>query len=230
MKDLMIVAKKQKTISIKQDEHVFICGMTGSGKSQLAEIYLAGENFPHVVMLDTKGQVYERRKKRQPIWRGLEEKEDFTVVEHLKDLGTVETDKIVYAPHFQEQDLDHYNSLLKWIYQRENTTLWVDEMMEVSPSAHKYPEYIKALYTRGRSKDVGVWACAQRTLDIPAIILANTTHFFVFDLNQPQDRKKMADSTGVPEFQIKPSTVGGKYSFWYFNYKMDKPQIAKLQL
>jgi len=217
------------SISIKQSEHVFICGMTGSGKSQLAEIYLAGANFPNVVMLDSKGQVYERRAKRQPVWRGLDEGEDFTVVERLKNLETVETQKIIYAPHFEEQDQEHYEALLKWVYQRERTTLWIDELMEVCPSAMRYPLHIKACYTRGRSKNVGVWACAQRTLDIPAIVLANTTHFFVFDLNQPQDRKKMADSTGVPEFMQKPSEVGGKYAFWYYNYKMSKPVIGKLK-
>jgi hypothetical protein len=225
-----------KALQIKQHEHVFIAGMTGSGKSQLAEIFLAGEDFPHVVMLDSKGQVYERREDRKPIWQGvgrnLEEGKDFEVVEHVKELEYVETPKMIYAPHFEEQDMVHYEALLQWVYQRKNTTLWMDETMEICQGATRYPLHIKALYTRGRSKNVGVWACAQRTLDIPAIILANTTHFFIFDLNQPQDRKKMADATGVPLFNEKPSDYGGKYSFsfWYYNYSMDKPINLKLKL
>lgn len=198
-------------ITIRPDEHVFVPGMTGSGKSWLAEIYLAGFETS-VVKLDTKGEVYERRKKKQPIWRGLVEGKDYVVVEYLKDLPDVETLKIVYAPHFTEQTLEHYDSLMKWVYERENTTLWIDELMEVAPNPHKYPPYLKAIYTRGRSKDVSIWALAQRTLDIPGIVLSQTTHFFVFNLNQPQDRKKVADGTGVLEFYDQP----GEHYFWYF--------------
>jgi DNA helicase HerA-like ATPase len=209
-------------IHIKPDEHVFIPGMTGSGKSVLAEVYLAG--FQNVVKLDTKGEVYERRKKGEEVWRGLVEGKDFTVVEHLADLSEVKTPKIIYAPHFTEQTLEHYDALLKWVYDRENTTIWVDELMEVCPSAMKYPPYIKAIMTRGRSKNVSMWALAQRTIDIPTIVLANTTHFFVFNLNQPQDRKKLADSTGVMEFYYQP----GKYKFWYF--KLGQTHAVRGQL
>lgn len=198
-------------VYIKPDEHVFIPGMTGSGKSVLAEVYLAGME-QSVVKLDTKGEVYERRKKGEDIWRGLEEGKDFVVVEYLKDLPEVTTKNIIYAPHFTEQDMDHYDSLLKWVYMRENTTIWIDELMEVSPSPLKYPPYLKALYTRGRSKNVSVWALAQRTIDIPGIVISQTSHFFVFNLNQPQDRKKLADSTGILEFYQQPGT----YTFWYF--------------
>ena len=38
---------------IKSSEHVFIAGRTGSGKTFLAETYLA--SFPNVIVLDTKG-------------------------------------------------------------------------------------------------------------------------------------------------------------------------------
>lgn len=211
-------------VTIEPDEHVFIPGMTGSGKSVLAEVYLAG--FDHVVKLDTKGEVYERRKKGQPIWRGLVEDEDYTVVEHLEDLPSVETPKIIYAPDFREQNLEYYNELMKWVYLRENTTLWVDELMEVAPSPMKYPEYLKAIYTRGRSKNVSIWALAQRTLDIPGIVLSQSTHFFVFNLNQPQDRKKIADATGILEFYQQP----GKYNFWYFRLGQTHATLGRLQL
>lgn len=216
---------------IGQDEHVLVAGMTGSGKSFLVEIYLAGAAFPYVVMLDTKGQVYERRKKKVPLWRGLVEGVDFTVVERLQDLDRVKTDKIIYAPIWQEQNQEHYNSLLEWVYRRENTTLWIDELMEVAPGPNRYPDFMKANYTRGRSKNVGIWACTQRTLDIPTIAIANTSHFFIFNLNQPQDRKRMMDSTGVLEFNHKPGDIAkDKYSFWYFKDGGTKAELGKLDV
>lgn len=209
---------------IATDEHVFIPGMTGSGKSVLAEIYLAG--FDYVVKLDTKGETSERQKNGKPIWRGLKEGRDFTVVRHLAELDNVETDKIIYEPVFEESELDYYNELMKWVYRRENTTLWIDELMEVAPGPMKYPPYLKALYTRGRSKDVGVWALTQRPSDIPTIAMANSTHFFVFNLNLPQDREKMVKVTGMTEFYELP----GKHNFWYYKMGDDWPVRAKLDL
>lgn len=217
--------------TIGQDEHVFIPGMTGSGKSVLAEIYLAGAAFPHVVMLDTKGQVYERRKKKQPLWRGLVEGTDFVVVERLADLNRVRTPKMIYAPVWEEQTPEHYNSLMQWVYRRENTTLWIDELMEVAPGPTRYPDYLKALYTRGRSKNVGVWACTQRSLDIPTIVLSNSSHYFVFNMNQPQDRKRLADVTGIQEFHDKPGDIArDKFAFWYFKNGSLNAEIGKLTI
>lgn len=208
------------------DEHVFVSGQTGTGKSFLAEVYLAGENFLHVVKLDTKGEVYERRKKKQPIWRGLVEGRDYTVIERLQDIDSVETPKIVYAPVFEEQEQEYYDALMKWVYMRENTTLWIDELMEVCPGPFKYPPYLKGLMTRGRSKNAAVWACTQRPADIPSIVMGNCTHFFIFDMNLPQDREKVAKTTGAPDFLDKP----GYRNFWYFKNGWNAPIVATLKV
>lgn len=208
------------------DKHVGIAGQTGTGKSVLAEIYLAGVTEVDVVKLDTKGEVYERRKKKEPIWRGLVEGKDYTVVERLEELDDVRTRKIIYAPIFEEQELEYYDALMKWVYMRENTTLWIDELMEVCPSHFKYPPYLKGIMTRGRSKNVAVWACTQRPADIPAIVFGNCSHFFIFDMNLPQDREKMAKITGASRFLEKP---GFRY-FWYFESGWDEPIKATLKL
>jgi hypothetical protein len=210
--------------NIRTDEHVFIPGMTGSGKSVLAEVYLSG--FEHVVKLDTKGEVYERRKEGKPIWRGLTEGKDYTVIERLDELDSVRTPKIIYAPTFEEQEIDYYDALMKWVYLRENTQLWIDELMEVAPSPHKYPLYLKALYTRGRSKNVSVWALSQRTMDIPAIVFSQTTHYFVFNLLLPQDRDKLVKGTGCPDFY----TLPGEHTFWYFRLGEEHAVRGKLKM
>lgn len=208
---------------IQTDEHVFCCGKTGSGKSFLTEVYLAGFNSS-VIKLDTKGEYYERIRDGKEIWRGLEEEKDYTVIFRLSDIDQVQTQKIIYVPDFEEQTMDFYNALMKWIYDRENTTLWVDELMSIAESPRSYPIYLKALMTRGRSKNISVWALTQRVMDIPTIVLANSTHFFVFDLNLPQDREKIAKATGQTEVLEKP----GNYYFWYYKDGTNKPIRAKL--
>ncbi|CKE76120.1 Type IV secretory pathway%2C VirB4 components [Streptococcus pneumoniae] len=208
---------------IPTDQHVFITGQTGTGKSFLAEMYLRG--YEYVVKLDTKGEVFERRKKKQPVWEGLKEGRDYTVIEHLADIDDVETKKIIYAPDFQEQEQEYYDALMKWVYRRENTILWIDELMEVCPSPFKYPPYLKGLMTRGRSKEAVVWACTQRPSDIPSIVMGNSDHFFVFDQNLPQDRKKLCETTGSYKFMDLP----GYRNFWYFKRGWSDPVLATLK-
>lgn len=204
---------------IGTDEHVFIAGMTGSGKSVTAEHYLAG--YANVIKLDTKDEVSERRKQKKPLWKGLVEGKDYTVINRLAELDNVDTPKIIYVPEFDEQTQDHYNSLFKWVYERQNTILWIDELMSIADSPSRYPPYLKALYTRGRSRESVVWALTQRPMDIPTIVMANSTHFFIYNLNMPQDREKVAKATGYPEFYDLP----GKYTFWYLNITAAVPPV-----
>lgn len=209
-------------------EHVFIAGMTGSGKSYLAESYLA--SYEYVVKLDTKDEVTERRIKGENLWYGLREGKDFTVCRSLEELSTVETKKIIYVPDIDEQDDIHYDAFFKWIYERQNTIVWVDELMEVCPSALKFPFYLKAIYTRGRSKNIGCWALTQQPVNIPSFVYANSTHFFTFELQRFEDREKVSKSTGVPELKYTPTDKQHPFAFWYFrsgNKNATKGQIMK---
>lgn len=211
-------------MEIQNSEHVFITGQTGTGKSVVAEIYLAG--MQNVVKLDTKGEYYERKRKGLVQWRGLREGIDFEVVFKLSDINEVQAPKIIYVPDHDEMEQEYYNALMKWVYDRENTILWIDELMEVCPSPFKYPPFLKALYTRGRSKEAVVWACTQRPSDIPAICLANSTHYFIFAMQLPTDREKIAKATGRNEFYQQPKG----HEFWYWKIGTDDVVLAELKL
>jgi hypothetical protein len=216
----------QNNPEILTSEHCFCAGSTGSGKSVLAEVYLAGSSFPYVVKLDTKGEYYERKMQGLPVWRGLTEGKDYEVVFKLKDLDRVTTKKIIYVPDFEEQEIPFYDSFFKWCYERENTTIWIDELMSVAESPLRYPRFLKACLTRGRSKNVSVWSLTQRPTEIPSIIMANCTHFFIFNLNLPQDREKLVKVTDQKDFLIKPQ----KHHFWYYKIGNNKPVLATLNL
>lgn len=213
-----------KAIKIGTDEHVYVMGMTGSGKTVLCEVYLS--EYKNVIKLDTKGEVYERRAKGKSAWYGLEEGEDFQVVETLAELMNCGSGKIIYAPTFEEQTPDVYDEFFKFCYLRENTVVWVDELMSIA-TASRYPQWLRAIMTRGRSKHVAAWCCTQRPVDVPTIVPANTTHFFCFDLMLETDRKKVCDITGWDTFMERP----GKYNFWYFKVGQDHPPVkARLKL
>ena len=211
-------------INIGMDEHVFVCGGTGSGKTFMCEYYLANVDSM-VVKLDTKGEVFERRAKGKPIWHGLNDN-DVEVIEHLEQLPQVQKDRVIYCPVPEEMNIDFYDSLGNWVYDKGDCIWWIDELMSVADSPMKYPFSIKKLYTRGRFKNSVCWSATQRPSDIPSIILANSQHFFVFNTPLPQDRKKLCDATGCSGFM----EVLPKYIFNYSHTGAPNTVKAKLKI
>lgn len=203
---------------IKQSEQVFVVGMTGSGKSYFCETYL--RSYPYVIKLDTKREYEERRADGVSAWRGLTEGVDFEVVEHLSDIYNCKCPKIIYAPVFEELNEETYNEFFKFCFERENTIVWVDELMSIA-TAQRIPPQLLRITTQGRSKNVGLWTCTQRPSGIPQIIPANSTHVVGYRLRLDVDKKRMVDITGCPEFYEEL----GKYQFWY--YKVGYPHAVK---
>jgi hypothetical protein len=221
------MTKKAKIIPA--NEHVFIAGRTGSGKTFMAKKYLA--NYDNVVAIDTKG-LLSWPEIPDTMWRGQEKEilvnngknKNLTIVTKLEALENVNTPKIIYRPEWDELNEEFYNAFFKWVYMRKNTIVWVDEAMSICPSPFKIPEYYKAILTRGRQRQTAVWSLTQRPSGIPQIIMSESTHFFVFDLNLPQDREKLVEVTGARELYAKP----GKYVFWYYHVENDQAFKAKL--
>lgn len=197
-------------MSILTSHHVTIPGMTGCGKSHLAESYLS--QFPKVVKLDTKGETVDKLSKGINPWPLVNPKE-LTVVTKLEDL--IENDDspyLIYNPVHDELNPDYYDAFFQWAYYHRNITVWVDEVMEVLDSPQKILKWYKAILTRGRYFDVGLWQLTQRPMGIPPLCISQSTHVFCFDLQLDQDRKKVSDVTGVSDFLIKPEG----HNFWYW--------------
>lgn len=208
-------------VDIKANEHVFVCGATGTGKSYLSETYLGG--FEYVVKLDTKQESYERYMDDESAWYGLDEGKDFDVCHSLEEAMESDFKKIIYTPDYSEINPDTMDEFFKWIYERGNTIVWIDELMSIT-SARTYPQQLKRCAIMGRSKGVGIWALTQRPSDIPTIVLANSRHFFMFDLSAPQDRKKMSDTTGCQEMLENPTG----FNFWYASSNSRHATLARL--
>ncbi|MNG10011.1 hypothetical protein D3C84_934560 [compost metagenome] len=139
---------------------------------------------------------------------------ELTIIEKLADVEHVETPYFIYSPNMDElNDKDlYFEEFFKWAYFTRNITLLVDEAMEVSENPFSIPRHYKGILTRGRTRDVSVWSCTQRPAGLSPMIISQSKHIFMFNLRKKEDRKKIADSTGVPEFMDNPS---GHY-FWYW--------------
>lgn len=218
------MSKQDRINQIKIDEHVFIPGRTGSGKTFLCEVYLAG--FDNVVKLDTKNEYADKKKNRENVWHGLEEGKDFKVFHDFSEMQNETKGKMIYVMPIEEQTPENFDLFFKWCYTRGNTIVWIDELMSVS-TARTYPKYLRIILSAGRSRNVAAWCCTQRPVDVPQIVTANAIHLFVFDLNLDVDRKKMRDVTGYEEFMKMP----GRYNFWYFKMTEYYPPVkARLEV
>jgi ABC-type oligopeptide transport system ATPase subunit len=199
---------------IAKNEHVFITGMTGCGKTFLAQTYLAG--YPCVLVLDTKG-FFE-----------FENVEDVPVFDRLNEFinycNETKISKVIYRPHFTELNTEFYNKFFEFAYFRMNCIVYVDEVMDVCDNASSVPQYAKGILTRGRQRNTAMWISTQRPKTIPLVFMSEATHYFIFRLNLENDRKRIQEI--IPHDEI--NTLIDKYKFWYFTHTMDKPVLASL--
>jgi energy-coupling factor transporter ATP-binding protein EcfA2 len=179
------------------DRALFV-GMTGSGKTTLARALLASR--AHVVVLDGKGTV------KWPGWTRV------STLAAAAKLDPLEHPRIIYAPTARElSDDETVEAFFAWVYERRNTLLYIDEIYSVALGA-EIPFWLHALLTRGRERGCPVWGSTQRPMYIPMAFLTEAEHAYLFRLQAPQDRKKVADFYGV-----NPESLHGlaKHRFHY---------------
>ena len=97
--------------------------------------------------------------------------------------------------------------------------------MEVVENSAVIPPYLKGLLTRGRSRNSAVWMATQRPVNVHPLCISQCKHLFIFDMNLDQDRKKVADVTGVADFLNRP----GWHNFWYWFQGMQSAIKGRLE-
>lgn len=209
---------------IKPNESVFIPGRTGSGKTFLAKTYLA--NYPAVIALDTKEDLNFDTVPPQ-------ERQVITRLEDLPYAASQTRCKVIYRPELAEMKWEYFEEFFKYCYLRKNCIVWIDEVMSICPNPYKIPEYYKGILTRGRSRNTACWSLSQRPAGIPVVIMSESKHFFVFDMNMSQDRDRVAEVTGCPELRIKPDQYAreslklkGEHYFWYYYVTWDAAKLG----
>ena len=205
---------KMKLDEIKSSHHVAICGMNGSGKTYLAKVYLAGKNFPNVIVYDTKGTF---------TW---EQVPDAPIFQRLSDLMKFQGGRAIYRPSIEEfEDKAIIEAFFKWVYLRGNTIVYIDELASFTTSTYA-PLYLKAIWTRGRELNVGCWASTQRPKNVPLLAFSEASFFFIFALNLEADRRRIYE---VVQSKKIIDIVPKDYHFWFYNINMKEPVMAILK-
>lgn len=198
-------------IVIPENDRVFVTGMTGSGKTHFSKKALAETD--RLVVFDIKNNL------RQEM--NLERWSKSALRQFVKGLPirlqiTAPARKGINEP-------DWYNEKFGLIYGVGNTRVFIDEMLGVLKNAVDLPYWLKAIYTRGREPitrrgrviggNIGVVAATQRPSHIPVFCMTESEHFFIFHLQNPDDRKKVSLYT-TPEVAL---PVAHEHGFYYYN-------------
>lgn len=190
------------TIKLGREEHGFICGATGTGKSVLARFLLEDERKAYSVTYDPKHS------------RTIGQWSRHTFIYSWDDLIGSDARRIVYRPTLEEaEDAAAQKEFFKWIYTQQHVRLYVDECSALLGDSN--PNfYLKGCLTRGRELGISVLCATQRPVSIPLITMSEATRLYVFRLNLEEDRKRVAKITGISDDE----QLGlRQYEFFYFD-------------
>lgn len=186
--------------------------MTGSGKTTLARLLL--EPFPYVACIDPKGLLD---------WPGYERHTQ------LRTLVKSNHPRLNFAPEAEElRNPEIIEAFFRFVYLRQNTFLYVDEVYAVA-YRNEIPPHYHSILTRGRERGNGLLSATQRPMQIPTVIMSEAESWYVFRLSMEGDRKKVEQSIGLNSEEIRKLP---KHKFIYSRVDEDiqtPPLMIKLK-
>lgn len=193
--------------TIKRSDRVFFVGSTGSGKTTLAKALLWGKRY--IVVLDPKHQFA-----LPADWP-----HGYVITSSLQEARNIDDERtIIYRPSFEETR-NRCDDFFQWIFERENVTVYVDEVFPIVPN-NRIGYWYGRCIQEGRGKGISTWSATQRPASIPLNIMTESEHFFVFRLANPEDRKRMGQ-WGNPRLAV-PIERKDTNGFYYFDVRTGK--------
>ena len=199
-------------------EHVFITGMTGSGKSELARFLLGAGGYKRVIVQDGKHEFTAPKE-----WG--EKNKDYGVTNDMYKVDELfkKHGRVIWRPDVEDlEDQANWHrldSLYDFIYEQGNMVFYDDEA-SMSSTATKYPKVKKRLLKQGRSKGISVWNITQAPVGVPNDFMREASHAFIFYLNAETDRDKVAKNYGDRIKRMKEKDEAFlEYMFYYSSTK-----------
>lgn len=192
-------------ITINSSDRILVCGRTGSGKSVLINRLLIPQ-MTNFVIYDYKHEI------NVP---------DCVIFSSAADFLRYPNNRRIIYRTTSGSDAE-FDALCRQVFYRGNNTLICDEIA-YHCDARKIMPHHDLIMRLGRSKGVGIINCTQRPRGMHNNVISQCEHFFIFDLIQDTDRKKLAEFCGPDVIQR-----ARDYHYFYFNIRnMEKPQLCR---
>jgi len=211
-------------MQIQTNERIFICGMTGSGKSEFAKKFLPF--YPRVVFHD-----------REFGNSDLIQQYHFTPINDPATLLiAIQKGKkrILYQPAQggEKEGIEDFNHVCEIVFKTRNIALMVDEVSSVV-TGQNAPYWYGEIQRLGRKYNVGCISLTQRPMRIDQTLLSESEHMFLFKLKMPQDRDKIEKVCGkYMDFDIDsehPSVYDWKLKIGIRNPKQED-RLSKVEI
>lgn len=155
-------------------------GKTRSGKSQLARTLFLSAAAPRLIidpadsnLTDVPGAVTFRDPKRPP-----------------RDAPTAR-----FVPD-DPDDMAAYDAVYRWAFESYPRFTWLDEAGLAAP-AQGYPRALNTYLVQGAKRGLGHIACHGRPREVNRNLIGSSSHVFIFETPNPDDRKHLADIVGL---------------------------------
>jgi hypothetical protein len=198
------------------DEHIFIPGRNGSGKTFGAMFHLSQRSYPSRpwLIVDYKGDGLIGELEGLPRVRVIDVKEKMP-----RSPGIY-----IVRPIAQDDD-EHVNRLLYSAWHNERTGVYVDEGLMLG----KLSAY-RAILTQGRSKNVPLIVLAQRPVFLDRFTVSEASYYQVYYLHDRRDQETvnafLPVDLGTYYGTNPPRRLPPYYSVWY-DVKRDKLNILR---
>jgi hypothetical protein len=168
-------------------EQVTVVGQTGSGKS----VWLKKLLIPYI----TKRQIIIIDSKHDDVWNGMGK-----IVKTPQEIYRQKFKKVpvvVYRPEGSYgADYGVYDEIFEWVYNRGNTVIAVDESGKVVKNANSMGKGLDDITTRGRKREILRVFGMQRPVNVPRVMLSESSRFYVKYVVDQKDRDRLAEFGG----------------------------------
>jgi len=200
-------------IRLERNSHAFICGLTGSGKTELAQWIIRDRFKKYSVTYDPKHSSTISK------WEGQ------TYIYTWSELMRSRERRIVYRPSLkaylkngkltnEAHDPDAQEEFFAYVFDRGRTRLVVDES-SVLPGGSRPSYYLRMCLTQGRELGISCVCLTQRPVDIPLVMMSEARKIYFFRLHMEEDMRRLQQITGV---LIERQQLLRKHQFFMYDY------------
>lgn len=211
-----LAEKSESSLKILSSDRIFICGMTGSGKSKLMKTL--ARKLHHVVIVDYKHEI---------------KIVGFSVVKNYAGFLLVAKRrkfvKVIFRPvgTVEEQDRE-LSKLEKYIFEKGRHFIFYDDLRIREKQLMKPPQTLDDIIRMGRSRLVGLGVSHQRPSMLSQTFISEAQHLFVFKLALEVDRKKIEGVIGSDNAELLEKVSYEDHEFLYYNTRTRTAIISKL--